>query len=480
MDPLSVLREYTMRPDLESIKQVGDEFRFGDEYRFPCNMDTAYRSKQGSLYTLDSLVFFVKNTHMKHTDYMQQARALKLQTVTFIDRKGLLDYLEGRVQNSDAIELLAPTAVASVAPPSHLHHLDPPSEDDVEEYRPDDPSFAPSKRSRLDDAAGDVGASVMAEYEPVEMDASRMISFIKERERPIRDRNTILLCHNKDFQEILTMLTKRDEEKKKAEELKEAADKQQGSGRYGHVEEKRFWREHLGTDAEELGIDPTQSYMSKQQKDMLGGKGKVDAMRASHTHHHHRQSMPIASAPRLGAASSTVSSQKGAKVEGGPPIILVPSAFQTLLNMYNAKEFLEDGVYVSADVKAKADSKKPEVVTFLRKMGRDKPVKYEVRDKPTVLSAKDWERVIAVFVLGKEWQFKDWPFKDHVEIFSKIMGIYLRFEDDSVDSAKVVKQWNVKIISLSKHKRHQDRTAVLQFWDSLEAFIRARRLNILF
>lgn len=29
------------------------------------------------------------------------------------------------------------------------------------------------------------------------------------------------------------------------------------------------------------------------------------------------------------------------------------------------------------------------------------------------------------------------------------MGIYLRFEDDSVDSAKVVKQWNVKIISVS-------------------------------
>lgn len=30
-----------------------------------------------------------------------------------------------------------------------------------------------------------------------------------------------------------------------------------------------------------------------------------------------------------------------------------------------------------------------------------------------------------------------------------VMGIYLRFEDDSVDSAKVVKQWNVKIISVS-------------------------------
>ena len=27
--------------------------------------------------------------------------------------------------------------------------------------------------------------------------------------------------------------------------------------------------------------------------------------------------------------------------------------------------------------------------------------------------------VVAVFVLGKEWQFKDFPFKDHAEIFNK-------------------------------------------------------------
>jgi parafibromin len=44
---------------------------------------------------------------------------------------------------------------------------------------------------------------------------------------------------------------------------------------------------------------------------------------------------------------------------------------------------------------------------------------YEVRDKPSALKGDDWDRVVAVFVLGKEWQFKDWPFKDHVEIFNK-------------------------------------------------------------
>lgn len=28
------------------------------------------------------------------------------------------------------------------------------------------------------------------------------------------------------------------------------------------------------------------------------------------------------------------------------------------------------------------------------------------------------------------------------------MGFFMRFEDDSVESAKIVKQWNVKIISV--------------------------------
>lgn len=30
-----------------------------------------------------------------------------------------------------------------------------------------------------------------------------------------------------------------------------------------------------------------------------------------------------------------------------------------------------------------------------------------------------------------------------------VLGFYMRFEDDSVESAKTAKQWNVKIISVS-------------------------------
>eukprot|EP01018_Ginkgo_biloba_P020794 Gb_16335 [translate_table: standard] len=478
MDPLSVLRDYTIRGDLDSIRVVGDDFHFGEDYRFPCNIDTAYRSKQGSLYTLESLVFFVKNAHLKHTEYMQQARIQKLQNVTYTDRKPLLDYLEGKVNTTDAIELVAPAGPH--IPPArderpNKQHWD---GDQVEEYRPEDPSLGlynnnnsnSNKRIRTDaDGVDNLGAEIDQKttvFVP-------HIDLIRAREKPLKDRESLLECPNRNFQSILSMATKKDEERKKSEELlrkeHDRDNRPSETPRKNHfpsTEEKRFWKDHLGADTDELGIDPTQSYIGKQKE-----IGKTKAVLGS-------QRPQVQSTPRAALGGS--STQIKGKSEG-MPIILVPSAFQTLLNIYNAKDFLEDGVYVAPDVKAKLTPKKPECVTIQRKIGREKaPVTYEIRDKPSSLASKDWDRVAAVFVLGKEWQFKDWPFKDHVEIFNKIMGFYLRFEDDSMESAKTVKQWNVKIISISKHKRHQDRTAALELWDKLDGFLRSQRPYLIF
>ncbi|CBI26279.3 unnamed protein product, partial [Vitis vinifera] len=309
MDPLSALRDFTVRGELDKIVRVGDEFRFGSDYTFPCSAETAYRSKQGNLYTLETLVYYVKNHHIKHTEYLQSARTQRIPAVTLPDRKPLLEYLQGKVASTDAIE------------------------------------FDPTRE--------------------------------EERHR--------LESHQRKD----------------------------------------------GLDGDELGYDGT------PKPKMLLNRSKIGE---------------------------------------GVPIILVPSAFQTLITIYNVKEFLEDGVFIPTDVKAKQmKGAKPDCVTVQKKFSRDRVVMaYEVRDKPSALKTEDWDRVVAVFVLGKEWQFKDWPFKDHVEIFNKIIGFYMRFEDDSVESAKIVKQWNVKIISISKNKRHQDRAAALEVWDRLEEFVRSR------
>ncbi|XP_057817080.1 protein CDC73 homolog isoform X2 [Cryptomeria japonica] len=405
MDPLSVLRDYTIRGDLDNVKAVGDDFHFGEDYRFPCNIDTAYRSKQGSLYTLECLVFFVKNAHLKHTEYMQQARVQKLQIVTYTDRKPLLDYLEGKINTTDAIELVAP-AGPHVPPEKPIWDAG----DHVEEYRPEDPSLGffdngnnSNKRIRIDGTeGGDIGG---AETDQVAVtETGPLIDLVRAKERPLKDREALLECPNRNFQAVLSMATRRDEERRKSEDLQR---KQQGrpmetprKNHYGITEEKRFWKDHLGTDTDELGIDPTQSY--------IGQKGFAKPGLVS-------QRPQVQGTPR-----SSFGSGGGKGKPDGVPIILVPSAFQTRMNIYNAKDFLEDGVYVAPDVKAKQMPQKPECVTIQRKIGREKtPVAYQIRDKPSALAANDWDRVVALFVLGKEWQFKDFPFKDHVEIFNK-------------------------------------------------------------
>lgn len=129
-------------------------------------------------------------------------------------------------------------------------------------------------------------------------------------------------------------------------------------------------------------------------------------MKSSHRppqHSHHKHS---------GVASSKTKPD-------GLPIIHVPSASQSLLNTYNVKEILGDGVHIAPHPKVKTMPKKLDVVLVQRKMGRQRPVVYEATNKIVGFSSQDWDRVVAVFVLEKDWQFKDWPFEDRVEIFNK-------------------------------------------------------------
>ncbi|EPS68631.1 hypothetical protein M569_06137 [Genlisea aurea] len=382
MDPLTLLREYTTKNSLNKIVRVGDEFRFGTDYSFPAAIETAYCSKHASQnrrYTLETLVHFITSQDLKHTDYIQNARALRIPAVTLPDRKSLLEYLTGKIQTSDSI---VPLDLPAVNP-----NLD---------------------RAALHEPTAESVSS--GEANPMEL--------IMAKERPLKDRKAMLSFKKRDFFSVLTAALKRDEERQKMEAL--------------------------------------------QRKDNLVAKNRIES--------------------RGGFPGGEEAATKVRKIGEGVPIILVPSAFTTLITIYNVKEFLEDGVFIPTEVKLKQmQGQKPDCVTVQKKFSsRDRvaaAAAYEVRDKPSSLKSDDWDRVVAVFVLGKDWQFKDWPFKDHVEIFNKILGFYMRFGDDSMESSessKAIKQWNVKIISLSKNKRHQDRTAALEVWEKLEEFMRSR------
>jgi len=92
-----------------------------------------------------------------------------------------------------------------------------------------------------------------------------------------------------------------------------------------------------------------------------------------------------------------------------------------------------------------------------------------VIDSTAKLTTSDWSRVVAVFVLGPEWQFKDWPWHKPVDIFLNVKGFHLKFDDQKVDAN--VKSWDVKVLNINKNKRYLDKTASLEFWQTLEPFI---------
>ena len=74
--------------------------------------------------------------------------------------------------------------------------------------------------------------------------------------------------------------------------------------------------------------------------------------------------------------------------------------------------FLEEGRFCSWETAQKAGAKQLATVPFKRTIGTAKPQQYFVTEKaPSKDDAAAWSRVAAVFVQGKEWQFRDWPFK---------------------------------------------------------------------
>ena len=75
MDPLSVLRDYAARNELDKIIFSGDDILFGSDYTFPANTPTAFTSKQSNRpYPLSAAVFLAQNYDLKHTNFIQACR----------------------------------------------------------------------------------------------------------------------------------------------------------------------------------------------------------------------------------------------------------------------------------------------------------------------------------------------------------------------------------------------------------------------
>ena len=74
--------------------------------------------------------------------------------------------------------------------------------------------------------------------------------------------------------------------------------------------------------------------------------------------------------------------------------------------------FLEQGQYQTVEASrqeaAAAGKGKASKDRIHRTIGRQRPIRYEITDKAPSDKAT-WDRVVALFCLGKAWQFKAYP-----------------------------------------------------------------------
>ena len=179
-----------------------------------------------------------------------------------------------------------------------------------------------------------------------------------------------------------------------------------------------------------------------------------------------------------------VEAKKSPKVLGNP-IVIIPNALTAPINMFNAAEFFENANYLTTAEakKRKGSSVKPKMVEVVRNIPKtDKSLTFEIIDSPMKLTVQDWERVVAVVVQGKAWQFKGWTrgnvkFENPVEIFAKTFGFYAGFEGDELPED--VKQWTVKQSKLNRDKRGLDSVTNAQFWQQLFEWLKVHRPEVI-
>jgi len=122
--------------------------------------------------------------------------------------------------------------------------------------------------------------------------------------------------------------------------------------------------------------------------------------------------------------------------------------------------------------------KKEALVIIERKKADSTVIPYHVIDNVSKLDPKDWNRVVAVFVQGAEWQFKNWRWSTPVDIFSRIPGFYLRYSEELIPDT--IKNWDVKVLNISKQKikGHMAQTATIQFWDTIDHFCQTKKASL--
>lgn len=156
------------------------------------------------------------------------------------------------------------------------------------------------------------------------------------------------------------------------------------------------------------------------------------------------------------------------------PIIIIPAARTSLIQMVNVLDILQELKFITTDEKKKKLNnqnlyKDSELIMHRREDGQT--VQFKVIDNISKMQPHDWDRVVAVFAHGAQWQFKDWPLGEGIptQIFNKVKGFHLKMSGIPLDPN--IAKWPITTVELDTRKRHLDRARLLTIWDELDKYM---------
>ncbi|XP_045397219.1 parafibromin-like [Lemur catta] len=526
-DVLSVLRQHNIQKKEIVVKR--DEVIFG-ELSWPKNVKTNYAiwgtGKEGhpkEYYTLDSILFLLRNVHLSYPVYVRRAATENIPVVKRPDRKDLLGYLSGEASTSASIDRCAPletdlwqSTQVKRAVDEVLAEAKKPRIEDEECVRLDKERLAArlerhrertvqTEQMRSLSAAMSVEkiaaikAKIMAKKRStIKTDLDDGITALKQRsfveaevdvtqvivsrERIWRTRTTILQSTGKNLSESIFAIP----HSLKARE--EGCAPEQGRAPNAAPVDPRLHTKQ-----------PIPAAYDTYDQERFKGKGemegfKIDTMGTYHgmtlksvTESASAQTPAAQLVPRpISQARLPPDGKKGSRI----PIIIIPTATTSLITMFNAKDILQDLKFVPSDEKKKQGCQRENETLIQRRKDQLQPegtaisvtVPYKVVDQPFKLRPQDWDWVVAVFVQGPAWQFKGWPWLlpggSPVDIFAKIKAFHLKYDEVRLDPN--VQKWDVTVLELSYHKRHLDRAVFLRFWEILDRYMVKHKSHLRF
>lgn len=137
--------------------------------------------------------------------------------------------------------------------------------------------------------------------------------------------------------------------------------------------------------------------------------------------------------------------------------------------MANVQSFLEEGKFVPA----LKSSSTPNLLRITRKSSTiGSRVRFVVVDSVDNFKPEYWDRVVAVFVTGQQWQLRQYKWTDAKTMFQHVLGFGLQFKNDVIPDT--LKHWNVKMEVLERNNRFRDREVVERIWELIETYMVSR------